>query len=113
MAGRLRSRTVLTNRLAPRQPTLSHSMSINDDGVAPLMRLRKEGVGVAGLIEAGECSTAGLSALLATRGDPAARAALDLDEGSTVLVFGPEGATDPDVYRALIGEDAPAMASSL
>jgi hypothetical protein len=35
-------RTVLTNRLAPRQPTLSHSMSINDDGVAPLMRLRKE-----------------------------------------------------------------------
>ena len=51
--------------------------------------------------------------LLATRGDPATRAALDLDEGSTVLVFGTEGATDPDVYRALIGEDAPAMESSL
>ena len=38
---------------------------------------------------------------------------LDLDEGSTVLVFGTEGATDPDVYRALIGEDTPAMESSL
>jgi diaminopropionate ammonia-lyase len=83
------------------RPTLTHSVSITDDAVAPLMKLMKTGFGSTAPIEAGECSTSGLAALLATRNDPAARASLGLDADSVVLVFGTEGATDPDIYREL------------
>eukprot|EP01052_Picozoa_sp_SAG31_P012514 SAG31_NODE_734_length_12489_cov_6.922034_1_plen_1297_part_00 len=85
------------------QSTLSHSVSIADDAVSPLMKLLKTGFDSTGPIEAGECSTSGLAALLATKHDPAARAALGLDADSTVLLFGTEGATDPSLYASLTG----------
>lgn len=80
------------------QPTLSHCISITDDAVAPLMRLLKTGFESTGPIEGGECSTSGLASLLATRNDPAARASLGLNSESTVLLFGTEGATSPEIY---------------
>ena len=80
------------------QPTLSHCISITDDAVAPLMRLLKTGLESTGPIEGGECSTSGLASLLATRNDPAARASLGLNSESTVLLFGTEGATSPEIY---------------
>ena len=54
-------------------------------------------------IVGGESGAAGLAGLLAAAADPAMRTALHLDAGSRVLVFGTEGDTDPEVYRAIVG----------
>ena len=59
-------------------------------------------------IVAGESAVAGLAALLLAARDPFGRAALELGEGSQVLLFGTEGATDPALYRRLVGEGAAA-----
>ena len=83
------------------RPTLTHSVSITDDAVAPLMKLLKAGFGSVAPIEAGECSTSGLAALLAAKNNPAAFKELKLDGDSTVLLFGTEGATDPEIYERL------------
>ncbi len=50
---------------------------------------------------AGESAVAGLAALLLAARDPLSRAMLGLDEASRVLVFGTEGATDPETYARL------------
>jgi diaminopropionate ammonia-lyase len=57
-------------------------------------------------VVAGETGAAGVAALLAVAEDRAAREALGLDAGARVLVFGSEGATDPEIYRAIVGRDA-------
>ena len=54
-------------------------------------------------VVAGESAVAGLAALLLAAQEPFARAALGLDESSRVLLFGTEGATDPEVYARLVG----------
>jgi diaminopropionate ammonia-lyase len=63
-------------------------------------------------IVAGESAVAGLAALLLAADEPFARTALGLDETSRVLLFGTEGATDPEVYARLVGRQ-PAAASSI
>lgn len=84
-------------------PTLSHCVSISDDGVAPLMRLLAGGLD--GLeIEAGECSTAGLAALLAAKKDKEISNELELSENSIILLIGTEGATDPKIYKELLAQ---------
>jgi len=84
------------------QPTVHHSVSIPDQAVGPLMRLLADGLSGSPPIEAGECATAGLSALLAARRDPALWPACGLGADSTVLLIGTEGATDPEGYHALL-----------
>ncbi len=61
-------------------------------------------------IVAGESAVAGLAALLLAAREPFARTALGLDETSRVLIFGTEGATDPEVYERLVGH-APVASS--
>ncbi|MBS3650572.1 diaminopropionate ammonia-lyase [Pseudaminobacter sp. 19-2017] len=57
----------------------------------------------------GESGAAGLAGLLAATGDSTLRATLGLDAASRVLLIGTEGATDPDVYEALLhGRPLPA-----
>ena len=53
-------------------------------------------------IEAGESAVAGLAGLLLAAAEPFGRAVLGLDASSRVLVFGTEGATDPELYAQLI-----------
>jgi diaminopropionate ammonia-lyase len=53
-------------------------------------------------VEAGESGVAGLAALALAAQDSAARAALGLGEGSRVLLFGTEGATDRGLYERLV-----------
>ena len=53
-------------------------------------------------IEAGECSTSGLAALLAICNDERAKAEMGLNKDSVVLLVGTEGATDPELYAKLI-----------
>jgi len=54
-------------------------------------------------VVAGESGVAGLAALLAARDDAGLRDALCLNADSRVLLIGTEGATDPDIWRALVG----------
>ncbi|MEC8089745.1 MAG: diaminopropionate ammonia-lyase, partial [Pseudomonadota bacterium] len=81
------------------KPTVSHCVTIGDEAVTPLMRWFHDRTPS---IEAGECSTSGLAALLMAHADPAARAALGLTPDSVVLLVGTEGATDPDFYRRTV-----------
>jgi diaminopropionate ammonia-lyase len=55
----------------------------------------------------GESGAAGLAGLMAAAGDASARAKLELDRGSNVLLFGTEGATDPDLYAKLLTGEGP------
>ena len=84
------------------RPTLSHCLSITDDAVAPLMRFLGQGLENDLSIEAGECSTAGLAALMAAKRDQSLWSALDFDENSVVLLIGTEGATDPELYKSIM-----------
>lgn len=54
-------------------------------------------------VVAGESAVAGLAALLLAVQEPFARAALGIDTTSRILLFGTEGATDPEVYTRLVG----------
>jgi diaminopropionate ammonia-lyase len=63
-------------------------------------------------VVAGESAVAGLAALLLAAREPIARAALGLEAGSRVLLFGTEGATDPEVYARLVGRTPEAVAGA-
>lgn len=81
------------------------AMAVPDDAaVAMMRRLARPAPGEPAIV-AGESAVAGLCALMSAAADPAQRAALGLDAASRVLVFGTEGATDPDLYRRLTGLD--------
>lgn len=56
-------------------------------------------------IAAGESGVAGLAGLLGVAEDAACRAALGLDASSRILCIGTEGATDPVIYREIVGRD--------
>ncbi|MGG5810312.1 diaminopropionate ammonia-lyase [Falsiroseomonas sp. CW058] len=56
-------------------------------------------------VVAGESAVAGLAAFLLVAEDPLSRAMLGLDADSRVLVFGTEGATDPELYARLTASD--------
>lgn len=80
-------------------------MTVTDDLVAPSMRQLSCG-GDDPTIVAGESAVAGLAGLLAARRSPKLTGALGLDENSSVLVIGTEGATDPEIYRSIVGRSA-------
>ncbi len=76
-------------------------MTITDERAADAMRdLAPLG------IAAGESGVAGLAGFRAVAGDARVRAALGLGPASRVLCIGTEGATDPDIYREIVGRDA-------
>jgi diaminopropionate ammonia-lyase len=54
-------------------------------------------------IVAGESGCAGLAGLIACLAEPAARAALGFGPASRILLFNTEGATDPAIYRSIVG----------
>ena len=73
------------------------SMALPDSAVPGAMRRLAEQD-----IEAGESAVAGVIALDFAWADPAARQALGLGPESRVLIFGTEGATDPELYNRLV-----------
>ncbi|MFO0467230.1 MAG: diaminopropionate ammonia-lyase, partial [bacterium] len=74
-------------------------MSVSDESAVECMKLLAQQTPP---IVAGESAVAGLAALLLAMQEPYARAALGLDADSRVLLFGTEGATDPEVYERLV-----------
>ena len=66
------------------------------------MRRLASGSAGNGPIVAGESAVAGLIGLMGAAAAPVLREAMGLDADSRVVVFGCEGATDPELYRRLI-----------
>lgn len=77
----------------------------DSEGIA-VMRLLANEVCAGARIVAGESAGAGLAGLIAAAADPQARRMTRLESASRILVFGTEGATDPDLYAALLGRSA-------
>ena len=80
-------------------------LAVEDSAAIECMRLLYRGELGGASIVAGESGVAGLAGLLAIVNDPTdgARALLRLDGTSTVLLIGTEGATDPEIFRDLVG----------
>lgn len=86
------------------QPSVRDFVSMNDDLIAPTMRmLARAGDGEP--VVAGESAVPGLAILLAASRQAPLWSALGLGSASRALVLGTEGATDPAIYRALTGLD--------
>ena len=77
-------------------------LTIADDLVAPVMGMLARDKTP---IEAGESAVAGLAGCLAACANPELKTELDLNERSRVLVLGTEGATDREIYDAIIAKD--------
>jgi diaminopropionate ammonia-lyase len=85
------------------EPGADAFMTITDGAAMESMRLLAGGAHGDAPLVAGESAVAGLAGLLLAAGDSDARARLGLSDDSVVLLFGTEGATDPDVYRRIVG----------
>ncbi|PYH76334.1 threonine dehydratase, partial [Aspergillus uvarum CBS 121591] len=57
----------------------------------------------------GESSAASMGVILGSGSDPTLREKLGLDENSQVVIFGLEGATDPEIYESLVGRSPAAV----
>lgn len=81
-------------------------MAIPDEAAARTMR-DLAALGVVG----GESGVAGLAGFRMAARDAAMREALGLGPQSRVLLYGTEGATDPEVYRRIVGRSAEEVAA--
>jgi diaminopropionate ammonia-lyase len=81
-------------------------LTVPDEAAVALMRLLAEGVAGDPPIVAGESAVAGLAGLLGALDESALARDLGLGADSRVLVFGSEGATDPELYQAIVGRPA-------
>lgn len=81
--------------------SVGHFVTIADTAVPTGMRLLASG-DAGSKIEAGECGLPGVIALAGIMKDEALRKTSGVDENSRVLVFGCEGATDPEIYNKII-----------
>ena len=84
-------------------------MALDDSGAVDAMRRAAAPADGDPPLVLGESGAASLAGLIAAAGDRAAREALGLSETSRVLVIGSEGATDPAIYRRLVGRDPAAV----
>lgn len=84
----------------------SHVLTIDDEGVAPMMRWLANPLDDARpAVVAGECSASGLIGLMAIRNNVQLAKEIGINRESSVLVLGTEGDTDPEVYqRIMAGE---------
>jgi len=88
-------------------------MTIPDELIAPVMRSLADGNYASRPVVAGESAVAGISALIATCLQPELKKAMQLNETSQVLLYGTEGATDPDIYQTLVGRSADEVAATI
>lgn len=88
-------------------------MTIPDELIAPVMRSLADGRYASRPVIAGESAVAGISALIAACRNPELKQALQLDASSQILLYGTEGATDPEIYRTLVGRSAEAVAATI
>lgn len=82
----------------------SHFVTIADTAVPTGMRLLASG-DAGPKIEAGECGLPGIIALAGIMKDDELRKKTGLNTSARVLVFGCEGATDPEIYNKILSGD--------
>ncbi|MGB1237991.1 MAG: diaminopropionate ammonia-lyase [Pseudomonadales bacterium] len=78
--------------------------TLSEEAVGQTMRLLAKGYKADPAIEAGESAVPGLAAAVIATQSPSLASSLGLSAQSKVLVIGTEGATDPELYRQLVGE---------
>lgn len=84
-----------------------------DDGLAlDGMRRLANPLGDDPAIIGGECSGGAVGALIALVDRPDLRTRLGLDHAARVLLIGTEGATDPTIYRQIVGRDPATVVGS-
>jgi len=81
-------------------------VTLDEASVGPCMRLLANGEYGDPKIVAGESAVAGIGATIGFLQTPEQAAQLGLDKDSKVLVIGTEGATDPELYQAIMEETA-------
>ncbi|MEL6964040.1 MAG: pyridoxal-phosphate dependent enzyme, partial [Pseudomonadota bacterium] len=79
-------------------------MTVPDHAAEATMRILAEGRGADQPLVAGESGVAGLAGAIAASQVQDLRTKLSLDRWSRVLVFGTEGATDPELFQAIVGK---------
>lgn len=84
----------------------------DDDAVMVMRRLARPAAGDPAVV-AGESGGVGLAGLIKAAGDPALRAATGLGPQSRVFLINTEGATDPALYRQLVGAPPEAAEMSM
>jgi diaminopropionate ammonia-lyase len=84
-------------------------MTVDEDDAIATMNLLARPRGADPVVVAGESGGVGLAGFLRVADDPSARETLGLDAHARVLVFNTEGATDPSLYRRLVGVDPAAL----
>lgn len=78
-------------------------IAIPDAAAIDAVRLLADGRAGDPPLVAGETGVAGLAGLIAVFSDGAIARALGLDRASRVLLFGTEGATDPEIWTRIVG----------
>ena len=91
------------------EPGVDDYLAIPDSLIAPAMRRLAAGVDGQPIV-AGESAVAGLAALTDICERRELAEALGIDGASRVLLFGTEGATDPTIYREVVGADPASVA---
>ena len=80
------------------------ALKISDEAAAHTMRLLASGENGDLPLVAGESGVAGLAGFLTVATDADARQSLGIDASSRIVVFGTEGATDPQAYTEIVGK---------
>lgn len=80
----------------------SDFIAIPDDWALEAMRALAGGDGDIPIVS-GETAAGGMGVMLKLASEPELRRKLDLTSASQVVLFGLEGATDPDIYREVVG----------
>jgi len=88
-----------------------HFTTISDAPIGPLMQLLAKGVESDEPVVSGESAIAGIAGLIGAVNDDQLAREMNLDHQSRILIFGTEGATDPELYEALVGVPAEAVLS--
>ncbi|MDO5641755.1 MAG: diaminopropionate ammonia-lyase [Paracoccus sp. (in: a-proteobacteria)] len=88
-------------------------MTVDEDDALHAMRQLAAPVSGDPAVVAGESGGAGLAGLMALLRDPQAVAATGLGEHARVLVINTEGATDPALYRAIVGRTPEAVSEGI
>jgi diaminopropionate ammonia-lyase len=93
------------------EPGAHFAMTVEDDAAACCMRLLADPPFGDPPLIAGESGVAGLVGLIAVTRNEELRTRTGLNENSTVVVFGTEGATDPVMYEQIVGRGPEAVVS--
>ncbi|MCW5709349.1 diaminopropionate ammonia-lyase [Shinella sp.] len=80
-------------------------MTVDEDIAVEVMRRLANPLAGDPAVVAGESGGAGLAGLLTVLKDPGAAAAIGLGPEARALVINTEGATDPALYREIVGKD--------